>query len=73
MAYLSSFHVVCLSARRNFTKTLINDNWSVRPGVIKGNLKTSMLFASVLMKLSCRLHALAFYSWESHGIRRLSD
>jgi hypothetical protein len=59
VAYLGSFHVVCLSGHRKFTKTLINDNWSVRPGVIKGILKISTLFTSVLMKLICRLHALA--------------
>jgi hypothetical protein len=51
---------VCLSAHRKFTKTLIKDNWGVRPGAIRGNLKISTLFTSVLMKLSCRLHALAF-------------
>ena len=58
MGYLSSFHVVYLSGHRKFTKTLINDNWSVRRDVIKGDVKISTLFTSALMKLSCRLHSL---------------
>lgn len=51
--------ISCPSGHKKFTKILINDNWSVRHGVIKGNLKISTLFTSVLMKLSCWLHALA--------------
>lgn len=58
MAYFCSFHVVCLFGHTKFTKTLINDNWNVRPDVIKENMKISTLFTLVLMKLSCRHHAL---------------